>query len=299
MKTSDIVLGVGAVLLGAMVVLYLQPRKEQPQAPELPAAVEPPPAAAPEPPPVHYPVAPAPEAEQQAPPEPSPAAPSLPPAASPATQPAPAETAPVLPVLDASDGPLKNDLGRVIGTQSLGVLFHTDGLIRRLVVSVDNLPGKQFPRSGYRLARSTPGLLVVDRAGEGDDERIYLSPRNFARYTPFVSAIEHLDIDGLVAIYRHYYPLVQQVYENLGYPASAYFNDRLVEVIDQLLDTPDIDRPVRLVQPHVLYKYADPQLEALSAGQKVLIRVGPDNAHKLKAKLRSLRAALVSLGAGG
>jgi len=297
MKTSDIALGVGAVLLGAMVVLYLQPRKEQPQAPQLPAAVEPPPAAAPEPPPVHYPVAPAPVAEQPAPP--APAAPSPSPAASPARQPGPAESAPVLPMLDASDGPLKNDLNRVIGAQSLDVLLHTDGLIRRLVVSVDNLPGKQFPRSGYRLARSTPGLLVVDRAGEGDDERIYLSPRNFARYTPFVSAVEHLDIDRLVAIYRHYYPLVQQVYENLGYPASAYFNDRLVEVIDQLLDTPDIDRPVRLVQPHVLYKYADPQLEGLSAGQKVLIRIGPDNAHKLKATLRSLRAALVSLGSGG
>lgn len=299
MKKTDIALGVGAVLLGAMVVLYLQLRQEQPQAPELPAVVEPPPPpAAPEPPPVHYPVAPAPNAEQQAPT--APAATSPPPAAPPATQPGPAETAPVLPALDASDAPLKNDLGRVLGAQSLDVLFHTDALIRRLVVSVDNLPGKQFPRSGYRLARSTPGLLVVDRAGEGDDdERIYLSPRNFARYTPFVSAVEHLDIDALVAIYRRYYPLVQQVYENLGYPASAYFNDRLVEVIDQLLDTPDIDRPVRLVQPHVLYKYADPQLEALSAGQKVLIRVGPDNAHKLKAKLRTLRTALVSLGSGG
>jgi len=297
MKTSDIALGVGAVLLGAMVVLYLQPRQEQPPAPELPAAVEPPPpAAAPEPPPVHYPVAPAPEAEQRAPIAP---AASSPPESPPATEPGPVEPAPALPALDASDSPLKNDLGRVLGAQSLDVLFHTDGLIRRLVVSVDNLPGKQFPRSGYRLANSTPGLLVVDRAGEGDDERIYLSPRNFARYTPFISAIEHLDIDGLVAIYRHYYPLLQQVYENLGYPASAYFNDRLVEVIDQLLDTPDIDRPVRLVQPHVLYKYADPQLEALSAGQKVLIRVGPANAHKLKAKLRSLRTALVSLGSGG
>jgi len=268
MKKSDIALGVGAVLLGAMVVLYLQTRQEQPQAPEIPAAVEPPP----------------------------PAAES---AAQPAVEPDPAQAVATLPPLDASDAPLKNDLSRVVGAQSLDVLFHSDALIRRLVVSVDNLPGKQFPRSGYRLARSTPGLLVVDREGEGDDERLYLSPRNFARYTPFVSAIEHLDIEGLVAIYRHYYPLVQKVYENLGYPASAYFNDRLVEVIDQLLDTPDIDRPVRLVQPHVLYKYADPQLEALSAGQKVLIRVGPDNARKLKAKLRTLRAALVSLGSGG
>ncbi len=46
------------------------------------------------------------------------------------------------------------------------------------------------------------------------------------------------------------------------------------------------------MQPSVQYKYADERLEKLSAGQKVLIRMGRDNATVVKAKLRELEAAL-------
>lgn len=106
--------------------------------------------------------------------------------------------------------------------------------------------------------------------------------------------VESIDSEQLVSLYVRFYPLFQQAYEELGYP-SAYFNDRLVEVIDHLLEAPDIQQPVRLVRPRVLYQFADPQLEALSAGQKVLIRVGPDNAARLKAKLGELRAGLVAM----
>ena len=41
-----------------------------------------------------------------------------------------------------------------------------------------------------------------------------------------------------------------------------------------------------------MYQYADPKLEALSSGQKLLLRIGPDNEATIKAKLRELRAAV-------
>ena len=102
-----------------------------------------------------------------------------------------------------------------------------------------------------------------------------------------------MDSEALVAIYVHFYPLFQQAYEELGYP-SAYFNDRVIDVIDLLLETPEIKGPIRLSQPHVLYTYADPDLEALSAGQKALLRSGQSNVVRVKAKLRELRSALVT-----
>jgi len=37
--------------------------------------------------------------------------------------------------------------------------------------------------------------------------------------------------------------LFQQSYEDLGYPGQ-YFNDRLVEVIDDMLKTPDVQGPI-------------------------------------------------------
>jgi len=51
-------------------------------------------------------------------------------------------------------------------------------------------------------------------------------------------------------------------------------------------------------QPWVRYEFEDPQLEALSAGQKILVRMGPSNARQVKAKLRELRAAIATIPAG-
>ena len=102
-----------------------------------------------------------------------------------------------------------------------------------------------------------------------------------------------LEPDEVVAVYKRLYPLFQQAYERLGYP-DAYFNDRLIEVVDHLLEAPILKDPISLKQPKALYLFADPELEALSAGQKILIRIGPENAFKLKATLQEYRRKLAS-----
>ena len=102
-----------------------------------------------------------------------------------------------------------------------------------------------------------------------------------------------MDTRKIVSLYFHFYPLFQEAYNNLGYK-SAYFNDRLVAAIDDLLAAPEIKDPVELVQPSVFYKFADPRLEALSSGQKIMLRIGGDNAAKVKVKLRELRQALTN-----
>jgi hypothetical protein len=103
--------------------------------------------------------------------------------------------------------------------------------------------------------------------------------------------MEQVDTHKLVQTYVHFYPLFQKAYQDLGYP-NGYFNDRLVEVIDHLLATPDVPAPVALAQPKVLYEFADPALERLSAGQKMMIRMGPVNESRAKGKLRDIRHAL-------
>ena len=49
---------------------------------------------------------------------------------------------------------------------------------------------------------------------------------------------------------------------------------------------------MRLIKPEAYYLFADEDLESLSAGQKILIRMGPDNAARVKAKLVEIRAVL-------
>jgi hypothetical protein len=108
-----------------------------------------------------------------------------------------------------------------------------------------------------------------------------------------VGVIRSVDAAQLAGVYLHYYPLFQKAYEDLGYP-SGYFNDRLVQVIDLLLATPQVEGPIDLVRPNVMYVFADPTLEARPAGQKILIRMGPENAAVVKAKLKDFRAAITA-----
>jgi hypothetical protein len=161
-------------------------------------------------------------------------------------------------------------------------------LVRHIVATIDNLPRKKVAVE-LRPVAPTPGTFAV----AGTPGHLTLSPDNFQRYAPFVALVKAIDAKQLVAVYFHFYPLFQQAYEDLGYP-TEYFNDRVIEVIDHLLATPDVQGPIPLTQPNVMYQYADPKLEALSAGQKTLIRMGNANADIIKGKLREIRALLAT-----
>lgn len=191
-----------------------------------------------------------------------------------------------LPALDDSDGMLGRELAELVGAPAFRQLFFTDGLARRFVATVDNLPRRQAPRSKWPV-REAAGAFVVG----GSAEAPVLDVANFARYDAYVRVATLLDAAAAVAVYRRFYPLFQQAYEDLGYP-DRYFNDRLVQTIDDLLAAPEIEGPIPLVRPEVLYEFADPALESRSAGQKVLVRMGPANAQRIKAKLREIRALI-------
>lgn len=202
--------------------------------------------------------------------------------------PGPEPAAAPLPKLKESDPAVREGLVGVFGEQPVAQYLVPQEIIRRFVVTIDNLPRKKVAVD-LRPVKVTSGEFVAS----GGADSVVLDDENFARYAPLVKAMEAADTKSVVALYRRFYPLFQESYENLGYP-SAYFNDRLVEVIDHLLQTPDVKGPIRLVQPSVYYHFADPQLESLSAGQKLLIRMGGGNSAKVKAKLRELRAEIAA-----
>lgn len=167
---------------------------------------------------------------------------------------------------------------------------------RRLVATVDNLP-RNARVEPLRPLRPPAGPFVVERemldAAVGE-ERIVLSPENFARYDAIMGLVAAVDPVAAAATYRRIYPQLQSSYEDLGYP-GRYFNDRLVTVIDHLLATPVPEGPLLLEQPKVLYLFADARLESLSPGQKLLLRIGPAHAQMIKQKLGEFRA-LVAAG---
>jgi hypothetical protein len=198
------------------------------------------------------------------------------------------QSGPPLPTLAESDDALAAGLLELFGQKPPEFIYLKD-IVRRVVATVDKLPRDH----------AAPQLLPVKTlagfpATEKIEGNLVLSPRNAARYHIYVGAAELVPADQLVALYARFYPLFQEQYENLGYPGK-HFNDRVVEVIDHLLATPDAPEPLRIVQPRVLYEFADAKLESLSAGQKILLRVGKANRDKLKSKLQQLREAVTHL----
>jgi hypothetical protein len=197
------------------------------------------------------------------------------------------ESTSALPALGESDGAALGALAGIIGHHSVDQLLVPEGVIKRIVVTIDNLSRDKLAVE-RRPVWPTSGRLVVEEHGEV----AILSAENFARYTPFISAVRAADAAALAKAYFRFYPLFQQSYEDLGY-TGRYFNDRVVEVIDHMLQAPEVQEPIRLVQPSVFYKFEDPELEARSAGQKLLIRMGTENARVIKQKLRDLKAEIV------
>ncbi len=230
-------------------------------------------------------------------PTPAPSVSAVPPAPAPPTLPAtrfpvPAESGGAkqvaLPALADSDPAIRGALTGLIGAAAVQQFLAPEDLIRRIVVTVDNLPRRKVPVD-KRPVVAVPGAFLA----QGDEQHATLDQRNFARYAPVVDVVRNLDMQALANLYFHFYPLFQSAYQNLGYP-EGYFNDRLIAVIDELLATPQPRQPIALVQPNVMYEFADPALEALPAGQKLLIRMGPQNAAVIKGKLAELRAALTA-----
>lgn len=192
-----------------------------------------------------------------------------------------------LPEIDRSDEVLFSLVEYLIRNPQLAELLAPRDLIRRFVITVDGLGTRAVPLDHVPV--TMPGGRFL---AEEENERITIDPRNYERYRHHIALLDQLDTDDLIEAYVHFYPLFQQAWRDLGYP-QGFFNDRLIEVIDEVLATPDLSGSIRLEQPSVWYVYRDPEIEALSAGQRLLIRMGPDNSEMVKRKLREIRAALV------
>ena len=193
-----------------------------------------------------------------------------------------------LPALDDSDSYFLLALIDTFGPDLERMLVN-EAHIDKFVATVDNLTRSHVSEKIRPVGRLS-GAFAVEAAH--DDGRFYLNRDNYDRYDLLVNLVTRADLEAIAAMYRRFYPLFQESYLRLGYP-DAYFNDRVVEVIDHLLATPEPDEPIRLVRPHVLYEFADAEMEALSSGQKLLFRMGGEHAAKIKRVLLGMRVLIV------
>lgn len=194
-----------------------------------------------------------------------------------------------LPSMAESDDEVRERITALSGEVPIEGRLVPERLIQKFVVWVNSFDGQMVPVTKWPL-RHVPGRPEVEPRGNG---RFEWQPANAERYQPYVDAFTMPPVEALVDLYLRYYPLLQQAFAGLG-EEEDYFNDRVIAIIDHLLQAPPARSSYLLVQPEVLYEFADPDLEALSSGQKILLRLGPEQSAAVRDTLRAIRAEILS-----
>lgn len=177
--------------------------------------------------------------------------------------------------LDTSDAAVDAHLAKSPAAQ-LGQWLVPEHKIRKLVRAVNALEeGKLVSQYRPTLPPETPFKA------EPHGEQWRLSEANFTRYEPYITALEQAGPEQLMALYRHYSPLLEQAYQELGVEKGS-FDEVTRGALKQIINTPTVEGPVALSTKSVVFHYQDKELEQLPELHKLLIRMGPENRKRVQ-----------------
>ncbi|MCB1649566.1 MAG: DUF3014 domain-containing protein [Pseudomonadales bacterium] len=192
-----------------------------------------------------------------------------------------------LPTLNDSDGFLSERLQALETGARLMALLTSDDIIRKFVVFVDNVAEGNLPQLEYPVRRLPQAMAVREL-----DENLYeMQTVSYQRYTALIDGLTAVNPEQALAIYRVMKPLFQEAYAEIGYP-NRNFDDTLARAIDNVVNASTAEGPFQLIKPKVMYIYADSEIERMSPVEKQLLRMGPQNAEKLKLALQQYRQRL-------
>ncbi len=112
-------------------------------------------------------------------------------------------------------------ISALVGAPQFAAMFVPDDIVRRMVVTVDNLP-RQKVAAQLSPAKPPAGNFVA----VGGEEQLVLGAANFERYTRWIELVDSLDPDATFELYRRLYPQFQAAYESLGNPDRLFQRSR-------------------------------------------------------------------------
>lgn len=192
-----------------------------------------------------------------------------------------------LPSLNNSDEFVFEGLRAFQNSAALVRLLASEQLVRGFVILVDNISRGEFPQTGlpYRPLRQEMPVSNID------DNLFVMDESAFSRFDQLIDTFISVDTDQAMSLYRLLSPLFQQAYAEIG-NRNINFDNTLRTAISNVIRTSNVEGPFQLVKPSVMYLYADASIENLQNVHKQLIRLGPENTDKLKAKLREFSSQL-------
>ncbi|HCC43091.1 MAG TPA: hypothetical protein DEQ32_01755 [Gammaproteobacteria bacterium] len=190
-----------------------------------------------------------------------------------------------LPHLDESDQLVRDGVIALSRHEAINAWLAPNELVRKFVAVVDNIARGQVAREPIGYLAPEGAFLVV----RIDDHSYTLDPVSYRRFDVFTEIVISFDTRRSVELLEFLNPLFQKAYGELGYGEAA-FEDVLITALDNLLETPVLEAPIRLKRPVVMFEFEDPDLESLNPVQKQLIRMGPRNTRLLQMKIREFLA---------
>jgi len=188
--------------------------------------------------------------------------------------------------LDKSDDPVRALLGDLSSNPVFGQWLRSKELIRRFVAAVDTVANGQSPRPQMDFFVLGGPFKTIVRNGQ-----TYLDPAGYDRYNIVADVLDSVSPAGCARLYASFRPLFQKAYKELGYPRED-FHQTVLRAVVEILKVPVVDAPIALEKKVASYGMVDPKLEELSAAQKHVLRMGPENLQLLQAKLREIALAL-------
>jgi hypothetical protein len=207
----------------------------------------------------------------------------------PAPAPDPAMVVPAsnpAPVMEGGDELVRRMAAELSTHPRLASWLVTDDLVRRFVSAVESVAGGYSPRDELDFLRPVRPFIVRD----DDVAGLVIAAGSFRRYDLAAEVFVSLDTEGVLQLYRDMEPLIEETHRDLTW-SDTDFDQRLREAIDHLLEVQVPAGQLMVERRTLTYAFADDEQERLTDAQRQLLRMGPQNARNVQAKLRELRRA--------
>ena len=191
-----------------------------------------------------------------------------------------------LPPLADSDNFVRDLVDALLAHPNLAAWMTGNDLLRRFVVTVDNVANGRNPAQQWPVLRPTRRFQAT-----GEGERQLIDSGSYQRYDLLAGVVGALDPGAAALLYETLEPLLDEAHAELGYPDTP-FRRTLERAVAQLLAAPIVDEPPLVVRRATHYVYADERLESLTPAQKQFLGMGPGNVQVIQTQLRAISAEI-------
>jgi hypothetical protein len=188
--------------------------------------------------------------------------------------------------LSGTDPRVRDLLGGLSSDAEFLRWLSAEDLARRFTAATNLVAEGQSPRLPLSFMAPNGGFRAAKRSG-----RTVMAPESHARYDGVARAVASVDAKAAQRVYQELKPLLDAAHAEIA-PTGQRLEQSLAQAIGRLTRVEVPRGPVELTPRGALYAYADPNLEALGAAEKHLLRMGPENMRKVQAKLSELSVAL-------